>query len=120
MGIFFGNRIKRLLAKRGYFHVDSDNEFTRHGEYARNIQYVFSKEFRNSHTKVIDLIFLGVDVLEEKMVIGFFRENVSIQNGVLFDLNASIELNKFSIEEFEKTLDQLILQKVEIGSDGPF
>lgn len=106
--MLFHPSMKKVLAARGYRHCDSDEEFTRHGDYARNIQHAFSKEFKGSREKIVDIVFLGVDVLSEKLVIGFFRENVSIENGILGNFDVSIPLAKFSIEEFEKQLDKLI------------
>jgi hypothetical protein len=106
--MLFGQSMKKILAARGYTHCKSDEEFTRHGAYARNIQYAFSKEFKGTHEKIVDIIFLGADVLNEKLVIGFFRENVTIENGILHNADASIPLSKFSFEEFEKQLDKLI------------
>jgi hypothetical protein len=100
--------MRRALAERGYRHCSSDDEFTRHGDYARNMQYVCSKEFKCDHEKIIDLIYLSTDLLSEKIVIGFFRENVSIENGVLENADISIPLFKFSIETFETALDRLI------------
>lgn len=106
--MLFGQSMKKVLAARGYHHCKSDDEFTRHGDYARNIQFVFSKEHKTVHEKIVDLVFLSVDVLNEKLVIGFFRENVSIDNGVLENSDVAIPLEKFSIDEFEKQLDRLI------------
>jgi len=106
--MLFGKSMKKVLAARGYHHCKSDDEFTRHGDYARNIQYAFSKEFKGDHEKVVDILFLGADVLNEKLTIGFYRENVSIENGVLENSDVSIPLSQFSIEEFEKQLDRLI------------
>jgi len=112
--------MRKILAARGYHHCKSDDEFTRHGDHARNIQYAFSKEFKGIHEKVVDIIFLGVDVVSEKLVIGFFRENVSIENGILENSDTSIPLSKFSIEEFEKRLDKLIPKgnPIRTGADG--
>lgn len=106
--MLFGQSMKKVLAARGYQHSKSDEEFTRHGDYARNIQLAVSKEYKNGREKVVDIVFLGVDVLDEKLVIGFFRENVTVENGILQNSDVSIPLSKFSIEEFEKQLDRLI------------
>ena len=106
--MIFQPTMSKILAARGYRHCKSDDEFTRHGDHARNVQYAFSKEFKGRREKVVDIIFLGVDVLNEKLVIGFFRENVSIGNGILENSDVSIPLSKFSLEEFEKRLDKLI------------
>ena len=106
--MLFQPSMKKVLAARGYRHCDSDNEFTRHGDYARNIQYAFSKEFQGSRERVVDIIFLSADMQNEKLVISFYRENVSIENGVLKSADATIPLTNFSIEEFETQLDKLI------------
>ncbi len=106
--MLFQNSMIKTLAARGYRHCDSDEEFTRHGDYARNIQYAFSKEFKGPGEKVVDIIFLGVDVRNEKLVIGFFRENVSAENDIHENSDVSIPLSKFSLEEFEKQVDRLI------------
>jgi hypothetical protein len=106
--MIFQPSMKKILAARGYQHCKSDDEFTRHGDHTRNIQYAFSKEFKRGHEKVVDIIFLAVDVVSEKLIIGFFRENVSIENGVLENSDVSIPLPKFSLDEFEKQLDRLI------------
>jgi len=98
----------KILAARGYRHCDTDDEFTRHGDYARHMQYIYSKEFKGPHDKIIDLIFLGVDVRNEKLVIGFYRENVKLENGVLENSDVSIPLERFSYDEFGKQLDRLI------------
>jgi hypothetical protein len=118
--MLFQSSMRKILAARGYRHCESDEEFTRHGDYARNLQYAFSKEFKGDREKVVDIIFLGVDVLNEKLVIGFFRENVTIENGILENSDTSIPLSKFSIEEFEKQLDRLIPKgnPLRTGRDG--
>jgi hypothetical protein len=106
--MLFGQGMKKALAERGYRHCKSDEEFTRHGDYARNMQYAFSKEYKRGREKVVDIIFLGADMVSEKLVIGFFRENVSIENGILENSDVGIPLSKFSIEEFGKQLDLII------------
>ena len=47
-------------------------------------------------------------MLNEKLVIGFFRENVSIENGVLHNSDISIPLSKFSIEEVDPDVSKII------------
>ena len=106
--MFFQQSMKKILAERGYTHCVNDEELTQHGDYARNTQYAFSKEFAGPGDKVVDIVFLSADMNAEKLVIGFFRENVSIENGILVNTSASIPLAKFSLEEFEKKLDRLI------------
>jgi hypothetical protein len=106
--MFFQKTMKKILAERGYAHCASDDEFSRHGDYARNIQYAFSKEHLGHGQKVVDILFLSADLHSERVVIGFFRENVSIENGILANQDTSIPLSKFTMEEFEKQIDRLI------------
>lgn len=116
--MFFQRSIKKILAERGYKHCESDDEFTRHGEYARNIQYAFSKEFVGHNEKVVDVIFLSVDLHSERMIIGFFRENVLVENGILVNGDIGIPLAKFSMEEFEKQIDRLIPKGTPLRKSG--
>ena len=106
--MLFQKSMRKILAARGYRHCDNDKEFTRHGDYARSLQCAFSKEFSGSGEKIVDIIFLGTDMWSEKVVVGFFRENISVENGVLENSDVSIPLAKFSLDEFEKQLDRLI------------
>ncbi len=116
--MFFQKSIKKILAERGYKHCISDGEFTRHADHARYVQYTFSKEFIKKDEKVVDIIFLAVDMNNEKLVISFFRENVSVENGILENVNVSIPLVKFSMEEFEKKIDRLLPKKVSFRRQG--
>ena len=116
--MLFQKNMVKILAERGYRHCVSDDEFTRHGDYARNIQYAFSKEFKGPHEKIVDVIFLSADLRAEKLVIGFFRENISIENGILENSDVSIPLTKFSLEKFEQTLDRLISRGSPLSHEG--
>jgi hypothetical protein len=106
--MLFQSSMSKVLAARGYQHCKRDEEFTRHGDYARHVQYAFSKEFKGPSEKIVDIIFLSADLHNEKVVIGFFRENISITNGVIVNTDISIPLAKFTLEEFEKQLDRII------------
>ncbi len=116
--MIFQNSMTKILAARGYRHCESDDEFTRHGDYARNIQYAFSKEFKGPREKIVDIIFLSVDVRSEKLVIGFFRENVSVENDIHENSDVSIPLTKFSLEAFEKQIDRLIPRGSPLTREG--
>ena len=116
--MLFQNSMIKILAARGYSHCESDDEFTRHGDYARNIQYAFSKEFKGPREKIVDIIFLSTDVRSGKLVIGFFRENVSAENDIHENSDVSIPLAKFSLEAFEKALDRLIPRGSPLSHEG--
>jgi hypothetical protein len=96
------------MRKRGYRHRRSDEHFSIRGEYARHLQYVYSKEFPTSRGTVVDLIYFGADVLEEKLVVGIFRENPTIEQGVHLNCSATLRLQKFGAEELDALLDKLI------------
>lgn len=109
-----GNIIKTAMNRRGYKHRSTEDQLTIRGEYARNLQYVFSKETITSDGVVVDLVYFGVDVLAEKLVMGLYRENSKKskkkkkEDPVYENTARSISLLKLSRETLEKELDKLI------------
>ncbi len=100
--------IKSAMAKRGFKHRRTEDQFSIRGEYARNLQFVYS---RNKSTKaglIVDLVYFAVDVVSEKLVIGLYRENPDIENGVYINSTRSLDLKKFNDEEFNRVLDKLV------------
>ena len=74
--------IKTAMAKREFKHRNTEDQFSIRGEYALNLQYGFSKEYKTRDGIVVDLAYFCVDVLNEKLVIGLYRENPALENGV--------------------------------------
>ena len=103
-----GGIIKAVMGKRGFKHRRSEDQFTVRGEYARNLQYVYSKEYRTDNGVVVDLLYFSVDILSEKLVIGIYRENPSIENGILTNTSRSLNLSKFTEENLESELSRMI------------
>lgn len=106
-----GGIIKSTMNQRGYKHSGTEDQFTIRGEYARNLQYVFSKETITSGGVVVDLVYFGMDILAEKLVIGLYRENAKKskkEDRVYANTARSISLLKLSRESLEKELDKLI------------
>ena len=103
-----GGIIKSAMSKRGFKHRRTEDQFTIRGEYARNLQYVYSKEYQTNGGLVVDLVYFCADVLAEKLVMGIYRENPMIENGVYINASRSLNLQKFSAEQIEKELDRLI------------
>ena len=109
-----GNIIKTAMNRRGYKHRGTEDQLTIRGEYARNLQYVFSKETITADGVVVDLVYFGVDVLAERLVIGLYRENskktkkAKTEDKVYANAARSIGLLKLSRETLEKELDKLI------------
>ncbi len=100
--------IKVAMNKRGYKHRRTEDQFSIRGEYVRNLQYVYSKEIPAKAGLVVDLVYFAVDIVNEKLVIGLYRENADIENGVYINATRSISLQKFSEPELCQVLDQLI------------
>lgn len=103
-----GGIIKTAMTKRGYRHRRTEDQFSIRGEYARNLQFVYSKESQTKGGLVVDLVYFAVDVLGEKLVIGLYRENPTIENGIYANASRSLDLQKFNGENLEKELNKLI------------
>lgn len=106
--IMGGKIIKSIMNKRGYRHRRSEEQFSIHGDYARNLRYVYSKEHQQKGGSVVDLVYFAVDILNENLVIGLYRENPQIENGILINTSRSLSLQRFTAENIEKELDRLI------------
>jgi len=104
-----GGIIKSAMSKRGFKHRRTEDQFTIIGEYSRNLQYVFSKEYQTRGGLVVDLVYFSVDVLNEKLVIGLYRENPTIENGIYANAARSLTLKKFNAEHINNELDKLIV-----------
>lgn len=104
-----GTILKKAMSTRGFKHRRTEDQFTINGEYARNLQHVFSKEYQSRDGLVVDLVYFSVDVIGEKLVIGLYRENSSIENGVYINRSSSIPLQKYNIESVNNVLNKLIV-----------
>ncbi|VGO16601.1 hypothetical protein PDESU_05192 [Pontiella desulfatans] len=103
-----GGIIKSAMQKRGFKHRRTEDQFSIRGEYARNLQYVYSKEYQTSGGLVVDLAYFSVDILGEKLVMGLYRENPTIENGIYVNASRSIDLQKFDADSINRELDRLI------------
>jgi len=103
-----GNIIKTAMEQRGYKHRRTEDQFTMVGQYARNLQYVYSKETQTRDGLVVDLVYFAADLLNEKLVIGLYRENPHLEKGIYVNASRSISLTKFTKENVERELNKLI------------
>ncbi len=103
-----GRIIRSAMNKRGFRHRRTEDQFTIHGEYARNLEYVYSKEYKTKGGHVVDLVYFSVDILSEKLVIGLYRENAQIENGVYANASSTLDLQRFNAENIDRELDKLI------------
>ena len=100
--------IRSAMTKRGYKHRYTDDQYSIRGEYARNLQFVYSKEQSSKAGRVVDLVYFSADILSEKLVVGLYRENPDIENGVYVNTTGSLDLKKFSAKELNQVLDKLV------------
>lgn len=100
--------IRTAMTQRGYKHRRTDDQFSIRGEYTRNLQFVYSKERPTEAGRVVDLVYFAADVLNEKLVIGLYRENPDLENGVYVNASRTIDLEKFSAKTLDRVLDQLV------------
>lgn len=100
--------IKSAMDRRGYRHRRAEDQFSLWGEYARNLQFAYSKETSTKAGVVVDLVYFSVDIRGEKLVVGLYRENPEIENGVYINTSRAIGLQKFNAEEIDRLLDKLI------------
>ena len=104
-----GTVIKTAMNKRGFKHRRTEDQFSLRGEYARHLQFVYSKEYKTKQGLVVDLVYFAVDIFSERLIIGLYRENPEIENGVLINNSRAINLVKFSMEEISTALDKMIV-----------
>jgi len=106
--LFSGGIIRAEMVKRGYRHHRSEDQLSIRGEYARHLQYVYSKDYQTKFGLVVDLVYFAADVVEEKLVVGIFRENPEIEDGILLNESRAIPLRKFDAGTLDAALDKLI------------
>lgn len=100
--------IKNAMDERGFKHRRTEDQFTINGQYARNLQTVYAKEYSSKRGAVVDLVYFAADVLRDRLVIGLYRENPDIENGIYINTSQAIDLVKFNAEELERALNKLI------------
>jgi len=104
-----GGLIKAAMGRRGFKHRRTEDQFSIRGQYARNLQFVYSRESPTRSGLVVDLVYFAADLLAEKLVIGLYRENPTIENGIYINTSRSLGLHEFTAEKLEAELDKLIV-----------
>lgn len=104
-----GGIIRSHMNRRGFKHRRSEDIFEIRGQYARNLQYVYAKEYKTRSGTIVDLVYFAVDIFNEKLVVGLYRENAEIENGVYLNASRSLTLRKFNDEALRRELDKLIV-----------
>ncbi len=103
-----GGIIKATMNKRGFKHRRSEDQFSIKGEYARNLQFVYSREYQTRAGLVVDLVYFAADISNEKLVIGLYRENPTIDDGIYENGSRSISLKNYDAETIAMEVDKLI------------
>ncbi len=100
--------IKTVMSRRGFRVKRQHDRYAVHGDYARHLQLVYSKTYPLGSHDIIDMVFLGVDMHREVLVVGFFREDPKMEHGVMENRSVSIRLARLSEKELDRVLNGLI------------
>ena len=100
------------VAERHGFSLSRDCEkLCLHGDYARNIQLVFSKNSMHNGHKMINRVYVGVNLYREKLVMGLLREYTNVRNGTVVNASKSISFSQYNEENIEEMLKKLLQVK---------
>ena len=100
------------VAERHGFSLGRDCEkLCLHGDYARNIQLVFSKNSMHNGHKMNNRIYVGVNLYREKLIIGLLREYTNLRNGIVVNTSKSISFSEYNEENIEKMIKKLLRVK---------
>lgn len=102
--VFTKTFIIKVLKKNG-FSLDKDcQSMCIHGDYARNLQLVFSNRSQVNDLEMLSRLYVAVNLYRETLVLGLIREFTSVGNGVVVNTSRSIGLSDMN----EDSLDKLV------------
>ena len=76
--------------------------------------FLFKKKKKGYILILNEIIFLGVDLFKENLIIGFILKNDLIKDGVLFNKSSSVPLSKISLESFDNVLKKIWNQNLKM------
>lgn len=100
--------ITKIVGRHGFSLSRDCEKFCMHGDYARNIQLVFSKQDRTNGHEMIHRLYVGVNLYREKLVIGLIREYLNMNNGVIVNTSDSISLSDYNESNVESLVKKLL------------
>ncbi|OUX37462.1 MAG: hypothetical protein CBE26_03165 [Kiritimatiellaceae bacterium TMED266] len=109
--MFKKSKIINVMEKNGFSLNRDCEELCLHGDYARNIQLVFSNQNDVNEQMMTSRMYMAVDLYREKLVIGLIREFEELANGVVLNTTGSIKLMDFNEENVDKLVKQLLVKR---------
>ena len=94
--------INKFFQKYNFKRTRKYDEHIINGYYAKNLQIVFVRNIRKDNLKLEEIIFIGVDLFKEILVLGYILKNNTVKDGVISNKSFSIPLLNLSTESFEK------------------
>ena len=102
--------INKFIQKYNFKRIKKYDEHIIDGYYAKNLQIVFVRNKRKDNLRLIELIFLGIDLHKEALILGFILKNDAVKDGVISNKSFSIPLFNISKESFEKAFKKFEIQ----------
>lgn len=94
--------INKFFQKYNFKRTRKYDEHIINGYYAKNLQIVFVRNIRKDNLNLNEIIFVGVDLFKEILVLGYILKNNTVKDGVISNKSFSIPLLNLSTESFEK------------------
>jgi hypothetical protein len=98
------------MEKKGFSLDRECEDLCIHGDYARNVQLVFSNHNEVNEQMMTSRMYVAVDLYREKLVIGLIREFEELANGVVLNASGSIKLSDLNEKNVDKLVKQLLLR----------
>ncbi len=94
-------KINNFFKNNNFKRTRRYDEHIINGYFANNLQIVYVRKIKKDNLMLNEIIFLGVDLFKENLIIGFILKNDLTKDGVLFNKSSSVALSKISQESFD-------------------
>lgn len=108
VSVFRKATLMKIVERHGFSLSRDCEKLCMHGDYARNIQLVFSKRDEMDGRAMVHKIYVGVNLYREKLIIGLIREYINIKNGVVVNTSDSISLSDYNESNIEALVKKLL------------
>lgn len=108
VSVFRKATLMKIVERHGFSLSRDCEKLCMHGDYARNIQLVFSKHDEMDGRAMVHKIYVGVNLYREKLIIGLIREYINIKNGVVVNTSDSISLSDYNESNIEALVKKLL------------
>jgi len=107
---YLNNFFKRNNFKRTRKYDD----YIINGYFANNLQIVFVRKIKKDNFILDEIIFLGVDLFKESLIIGFILKNDLIKDGVIFSKSSALPLLNISKESLSDVLKKFGIKNLKM------